>query len=291
MDNTSGLVFGKEKMAELFNHDSVKVEILPGGAKRQRLIDDTRVSGSECIFDRLVLDSGTKLEINVSETEIIWAQLLKGSAALADGKQHSKLDQQHVFFLPPKFSGTLSTTTGATCIFLKVCNALKFDPDLAATSSNAKLFDLGSEPILESKHDERTRVYVATKNLFNTTALAGELVIFPAGSMSANHHHIGAEHFQFILSGEGTVFLNETPYPLRSGDLVYKYDGERHYCHNHGDEEFTFVEFFVPGKWETIWADPERSCTWSPTGKSLQGGTASRKITAHTSDGTVYDDV
>ena len=281
MDNTSGLVFGKEKMAELFNHDSVKVEILPGGAKRQRLIDDTRVSGSECIFDRLVLDSGTKLEINVSETEIIWAQLLKGSAALADGKQHSKLDQQHVFFLPPKFSGTLSTTTGATCIFLKVCNALKFDPDLAATSSNAKLFDLGSEPILESKHDERTRVYVATKNLFNTTALAGELVIFPAGSMSANHHHIGAEHFQFMMSGEGIAVLEGVEHKLEACDLLYNYENENHYFYNKSDSEFVFVEFFVPGKYKTIWAPNAKVCTWLPTGKNYLGDAPSRDIKKH----------
>ena len=278
-------------MAELLNHDSVRMSILPGGAKRQRLIDNDRVSGSKCVFDRLTLDSDATFDVNISKTDIIWAQLLKGSAVLHSEHQEWALAESHIFFLQPGFSGTLSTSTGAVFILLKVSNALDFDSTLATTSSDAQFFDLGAEPVLESKHDERTRVYVATNQLFGTTALAGELVIFPVGSMSANHHHTGAEHFQYILRGEGTLFLNEVPHSLKSGDLVYKYDGERHYCHNNGEEEFAFVEFFVPGKWETVWADPERSCTWSPTGQNLRGGIASREITAHTSDGTIYDDV
>ena len=278
-------------MAELFNHDSVKIDVLPGGAKRQRLIDNNRINGSECVFDRITLESNTTFDIKTAETDITWVQLLKGSAVLYSGEEEWVLAESHVFFMGPGSRGKLSASTGAIFILLNVTNALSFDPGLATTNSEIQFFDLGSEPVLESKHDERTRVYIVTKKLFGTTALAGELVIFPAGSMSANHHHTGAEHFQYILRGEGTVFLNETPHPLKSGDLVYKYDGERHYCHNNGEEEFAFVEFFVPGKWETVWADPERSCTWSPTGQNLRGGTASRDITAHTSDGTIYDDV
>ena len=55
--------------------------------------------------------------------------------------------------------------------------------------------------------------------------------------------------------------------------------------------EMAFVEFFVPGVWETEWADPAVACTWAPTGTNLDGGEPTRHIAAHTSDGTVHEDV
>jgi quercetin dioxygenase-like cupin family protein len=221
-------------MAELFNQDGVPGDLLSAGARRQRLIDSERVTGSQCLFDRLTLDAGGALDLGVPESGIVWAQLV---------------------------------------------------------ATEPQFVDLSAEPLLQSEHDERTRIYVATAKLFGTTALAGELVIFPPGTTSQNHHHVGAEHFQYVLRGSATVFLNETPHRIRAGDLVYKYDYERHYCQNDDDGELAFVEFFVPGEWETVWANPEASCTWSPTGQNMKGGAPSREIESHTSDGTVYEDV
>ena len=51
------------------------------------------------------------------------------------------------------------------------------------------------------------------------------------------------------------------------------------------------MEFFVPGEYETVWADPERRCAWSPTGKNALGGQPSRHIATHTSDGSYHRDV
>ena len=87
------------------------------------------------------------------------------------------------------------------------------------------------------------------------------------------------------------MFIDEKPHRIRPGDLVYKYDGERHFCQNDDETELAFLEFFAPGEGETVWVDSDRSCTWSPTGQNLRGGEASRQIASHTSDGTVYEDV
>ena len=64
-----------------------------------------------------------------------------------------------------------------------------------------------------------------------------------------------------------------------------------HYCENDGDKEMAFVEFFVPGEFETVWVNPEQRCAWSPTGRNARGEAPTRNIATHTSDGTVYDDV
>lgn len=73
--------------------------------------------------------------------------------------------------------------------------------------------------------------------------------------------------------------------------LVYKYEGERHFVQNDPDTEMALVELFVPGAWETEWADPSLACTWAPTGTNLEGTDPTRDIAAHTSDGTVHEDV
>jgi len=278
-------------MAELFNQDGVPGDLLSAGARRQRLIDSERVTGSQCLFDRLTLDAGGALDLGVPESGIVWAQLVSGSAELQHGDSVRPLAELDAFFLPPGSAGRLTSSHGAELISLAVPEAANCDPSLSSVATEPQFVDLSAEPLLQSEHDERTRIYVATAKLFGTTALAGELVIFPPGTTSQNHHHVGAEHFQYVLRGSATVFLNETPHRIRAGDLVYKYDYERHYCQNDDDGELAFVEFFVPGEWETVWANPEASCTWSPTGQNMKGGAPSREIESHTSDGTVYEDV
>ena len=44
-----------------------------------------------------------------------------------------------------------------------------------------------------------------------------------------------------------------------------------------------FIEYFVPGKFKTIWAENAPVCTWSPTGLNILGGKPSREIGVHTS--------
>ena len=45
----------------------------------------------------------------------------------------------------------------------------------------------------------------------------------------------------------------------------------------------TFIEFFVPAEYETVWVDTSRVCTWLPTGKDSRGGKPVREVQAHDS--------
>jgi quercetin dioxygenase-like cupin family protein len=111
----------------------------------------------------------------------------------------------------------------------------------------------------------------------------GEMILYPAGTEAANHHHEGADHFQYILRGTATFYLNEQPHRVNAGDTVYIYENERHHFVNDGDGEMAFIEYFVPGKFTTIWAENAPICTWSPTGRNIMGGKPSREIGVHTS--------
>lgn len=278
-------------MGVIVNQEAVPAETLPGGARRQRLIDTDRIEGTRCTFDRIVLDSGTAMEMDRPENGVVWGQVLTGAAALRAGDLERPLSELDAFLLPPSSEAAIVSDGGAEVVVLTVPEAIALDPSVAALGPEPQFVDLSREPLLRSEHDERMRIYLASKTLFGTTALAGEIVIFPPGSSGKNHHHTGAEHFQYLMRGTGTAFLDERPHRIGAGDLVYKFEGERHFVQNDPHTEMAFVEFFVPGAWETEWADPLLACTWSPTGSNLEGGEPSREIAAHTSDGTVYEDV
>jgi quercetin dioxygenase-like cupin family protein len=278
-------------MGALVNQDQVTSETMPGGARRQRLVNGDSIPGTASLFDRIVLDATTTFAVAVEQGAVMWGQVLTGSASLDFGGETRTLSELDAFLLPPGFNGTLRSSDGAELVTLTVADAGESDPQLSSLDSHPQFVDLSTEPLLQSQHDERKRIYIASKSLFGTTALAGEIVIFPPGSAGKNHHHTGTEHFQYIMRGTGTAFLNEEPHRIRAGDLVYKHEGERHFVQNDPDTEMAFVEFFVPGVWETEWADPALACTWAPTGTSISGGAPTREIAAHTSDGTLYEDV
>ena len=103
------------------------------------------------------------------------------------------------------------------------------------------------------------------------------------GTKAANHHHEGAEHFQVILKGSATFYVDDIPHSVRAGDTIYIYDNERHYFINDGEEELSFIEYFVPGVYKTVWAEGANICTWSPSGLNIKGGKPSREVKAHSS--------
>jgi len=65
--------------------------------------------------------------------------------------------------------------------------------------------------------------------------------------------------------------------------MIYNCERERHYFRNDSDDDMVFVEFFVPGEYDTIWVDDAPVCGWVPTGKNINGGEPSRFIAAHSS--------
>jgi quercetin dioxygenase-like cupin family protein len=197
------------------------------------------------------------------------------------------LGTSHVAFLPPGFVGELATVDGTDVLFARVPNADRFDPAFGETQLAFRCVDWRAEPTLNSEHDARKRIYLVTPTLFGTKAVKGEMIIYPPGTQASNHHHEGAEHFQYFISGRGTALLSEVPHPVRAGDTLYNYEFERHNFINDGDEDMVFVEYFVPAECRTVWTNPELVCAWLPTGKNIDDGKPSREIAAHSSAETV----
>jgi quercetin dioxygenase-like cupin family protein len=172
---------------------------------------------------------------------------------------------------------------GATLLYGEIPNAARLDPGFAQDPPPFQLADWTREPVLDSEHDARKRIYLVTPKLFGTKAVKGEMIIYPPGTAAANHHHEGAEHFMYVLRGRGTVYANEKPYPVRKGDVIYYPDRERHYLEAARDEELVFAEFFAPAEFKTIWVNEAEICAWLPTGRDIRGRTPVREIKAHSS--------
>jgi len=218
----------------------------------------------------------------VSAKDLAWLQVLDGECVLRHDGRAEELDDAHIAFLPPEFRGTISAKHAAI-LYAEVPDAAKHDPAFTANPPQFRLVNWKREPVLQSEHDARKRVYLVTPKLFGTHALKGEMIIYPPGTEAAKHYHTGTEHFMYVLKGRGTAYANETAIPVRNGDLIYYGEAERHYLRSEGDTEMVFVEFFVPGEQKTVWVDDAPVCTWLPTGRDIRGQKPAREIAGHSS--------
>lgn len=268
-------------MAIHFNESTVATETIGDNVQRQRLLTAARVQGTNILLDRLTLGGGAVTEINVPAGNLAWFQLLEGEIVFRRPQGEDSLSEAHIVFLPPDFTGTLSTRKGAVLLYAEIPDAGRFDPAFATQPPQLRVVDWTREPVLDSEHDARKRIYVVTPKLFGTHVLKGEMIIYPPGTEAANHHHEGAEHFMYLLKGRATAHANEQPFQVRKGDVVYFHDFERHFFRSEGDEDMVFVEFFVPGDYKTVWAPGASVCTWVPTGRDIRGQKPVREIQKH----------
>jgi len=206
--------------------------------------------------------------------------MLEGELALVHASGELRLDRTQVACLPSAFAGTLASEAGAAFLLALVPNAARLDPQFAVAPPALRVVDWSKEPVLESKHDARKRIYLVTPALFGTKAIKGEIIIYPPRTEAPDHYHVGAAHFMYFLTGGGTAFADGRPLPVQAGDVVYFCDEERHALRA-GEGGMTFVEFFVPAEVKTVWTNPELVCTWVPSGRNIVGGAPSRQIKEH----------
>jgi quercetin dioxygenase-like cupin family protein len=272
------------EMATIFNESTIAAEPADNGTSRQRLLTQARVPGTRILLDRLTLAPGGTAHLSVPAQGLAWFQVLEGEATLvAQGGTRTTLTDAYVAFLPPGYAVALASSDGVTLLYGEIPDAARLDADLAKNPPAFRVVDWTREPVLNSEHDARKRIYLVTPKLFGTKAVKGEMIIYPPGTQAANHHHVGAEHFMYVLRGRGTVYANERPFPVRKGDVIYYPDLERHYLEAAPDEELVFAEFFAPNEFTTVWVDESQICTWTPTGRDIKGRAPMREINAHSS--------
>ena len=232
-------------MPKIFNQKIVAKKNLARHATTQVLLDSNTTSKDNIFLERWELKPTAQIDIKVSLDDIVWVQILEGSMGLTSSHGENTLDRHHIAFLPPAFEGAIVSSCDTILLHARIPNAARFDRQFKSNPPSFKVIDWSKEPVLSSTHDARKRIYFVTPKLFSTKAISGEMIIYPPGTVASNHYHEGAEHFQYVMSGEGIVYLNEEPFRLKKGDILYNYERERHYFECDKSEDFIFVEFFA----------------------------------------------
>jgi len=260
--------------------DEVAAQPIGAGVKRQSLLSPENTGSNNVLLDLITFENEAAFDLALSDDTFGWLQVVDGSGSLAD--YDLDLESNGVTYLPLGYAGTFNAAADGTRLLIAtVPDAVRFDPDVAETPSELRTTDWSHEPVLQSEHDERTRIYLATRTLTGTSAYRGEMIRYPSGTQAPAHHHEGAEHFQYVLKGSCTALLAAERSELRAGDALYNYEMEVHSFLNDSDDELVFVEFFVPGGCKTVWAPGANPCAWLPTGADIMGRPPSRDIAYH----------
>jgi hypothetical protein len=131
-------------------------ESVAPGVQRRSLLSDRTVPGIRFGLDCLALDARSELPLAVGSADLAWFQVLEGELVLARAGGEQQLSDAHVVFLPPGFSGTVRSTSGASLLLAVVPEASRLDPDFASHPPGFRVVDWRNEPLLESKHDAFT---------------------------------------------------------------------------------------------------------------------------------------
>jgi len=251
---------------------------LAPGVDLVRLLTPETIGNDQITLDRVSLAPGATYAIKLAPSAVGWVQVLSGAGVLAD----TDTNRDMLSYLPFGFAGVFTAGMQETVLLVaSVPDAARFDPDIENMPRDLRQVDWTREPVLESEHDARKRVYMATPTLAGTHAFKGEMISYPPGASAPEHHHVGAEHFQYVMSGRGTALLDGTGHVLEAGDVLYNYEHEPHAFINQSEADFVFVEFFVPGPCETIWSPGANVCAWLPTGVDSAGREPAREIGYH----------
>jgi len=250
------------------------------GVVQRTLLSTERTGSDNVLLDLYTFDEGAAFEIEFDAGTFGWLQVLAGTGSLTD--YEPALETSGVTYLPLGYAGTFSASAAGTRLLLAtVPAAARFDADVATAPRAVQTTDWTHEPVLQSEHDARTRIYMATRTLTGTSVYRGEMIRYPHGTEAPKHHHEGAEHFQYVLQGSCIAMLGDTTTTLQAGDTLYNYEHEVHSFRNDSGADLVFVEFFVPGGCKTVWAPGANPCAWLPTDADIMGRPPSRDIAYH----------
>jgi len=112
-------------------------------------------------------------------------------------------------------------------------------------------------PRLTSTRDTRDRVDLVNEALFGTDRLKADRITYHRGDTAAAHYHRDCEHFFFVLAGRGVLHAGDSNLDMGPGDVALVERDEIHWFENPGEEDFSFIELWVPAPSDTVWVDPD----------------------------------
>lgn len=121
----------------------------------------------------------------------------------------------------------------------------------------ARIFAPEELPHLRSTRDKRKRVDLVNESLQGTTAIRGDMIVYPPENVGSAHYHKSAHEFKFVLRGSSTYHISGETLTLRAGHVIFMRPGEVHHMETGSEEGVAFVEFWLPAQRDTVWVNPE----------------------------------
>ncbi len=115
----------------------------------------------------------------------------------------------------------------------------------------------GDLPRLSSTRDTRDRVDLVTEDLFGVSNLKADRITYHPGDTAAAHYHRDCDHYFIVLEGRGTLHADGQLHELGPGDVALVQRDEVHWFENPSDDDFSFIELWVPAPTETVWVDAD----------------------------------
>ena len=175
-------------MAIHFNQSTIAPIITADGVARQPLLNKQRVPDILFELDRLTISPGGHKALTIAPGELAWFHMIDGTATIHTAGRELSVGASHIGLLPPSFEGSLVSDAGATLLLALVPNVERLDPAISTDPPPFRVIDWQDEPLLQSEHDARKRIYIVTPKMFGTRAIRGEMIIYPPGTECPAHH-------------------------------------------------------------------------------------------------------
>lgn len=120
-----------------------------------------------------------------------------------------------------------------------------------------RIVTAGQLPRLVSTRDSRDRVDLVTPETVGDGDLKADKITYHPGDTAAAHFHRDCRHYFFVLAGRGVLHSDDGEHPLGLGDVALVDADEVHSFSNPHDEDFSFIELWVPAPTETVWVNPD----------------------------------
>lgn len=249
----------------------------PLSNKKTSILNEINVLDKRVTLDQIKLTKNETFVIQSPLEGLVWFHILKGSFQ----SKSQEFNHSHMTVVSAGESLDLISLEESEILIGTIPDASIYEKNFKTKVKPLISFDWTKEPVLKAEHDSRERIYLASTGLIGTEVLKGEMITYPTGASGGAHHHEGSHHFQFVLKGNGVAVLEGKEFLLKTGDLLYNLENEVHYFYNKEDEDFIFIEYFIPGESKTVWQPDAYVCGWVPTGVDSEGRKPTRELSYH----------
>lgn len=139
------------------------------------------------------------------------------------------------------------------------------DPDAVTDAGDdSRVYHESSVASLDSVHDDRRRRVLVNPVLTSAETLLVDTVEYDPGVSCPMHYHDAADHFFYVLEGEGVVEIEGEEFELVGGSVVWIGRGDEHRLYAREDGPgMRFLEYFSDVDRETVYTEG-KACTWTP---------------------------